>query len=119
MTKYTACSIIVYCLAAHAALAAPPAKDAKTQADYIKVEVKGRLLNNDSSYVLLVRLPGNDNARMELQLEVSEEKALVRRLDRLKGQEVLVRGYLAQIHTNKLVALGVRHGFRIEAASKQ
>jgi hypothetical protein len=88
----------------------------------IRAEVKGTLhFESSRGYFISVKPADKPGQEMRVWLRPAEDKALVRKLERLVGKEVVASGNLAQMPENvqaSVPPLGVylRHGFEIEHA---
>jgi hypothetical protein len=99
-----------------------PAPQADTKADGIKAEVRGTLrFESGRGYFIAVRPAKKTEREMRVWLWISENKALVRKLQGLDGKEVLVTGKLAQLpegHHASVPPLGLYMSrFEIKEAS--
>ena len=61
-------------------------------AGYLKVEARGLLIWKDSRYRVIVQPQERPARELVLDLWISEDKVLVRRLDGLRGKQVIVSG---------------------------
>jgi hypothetical protein len=93
-----------------------------TQADGIKAEVRGTLrFENGRGYFIVVKSARQTEQEMRVWLWISEDKAMVRKLQGLEGKGVLATGKLAQLpegHHTSVPPLGLYMSrFEIKEAS--
>ena len=103
-SRFLLAAAIIICTGGTGQAEDPMAKPRGADGGYLRAEARGLLIWKDTGYRVIVRPQERPAKELVLDLWISEDKVLVRRLEDLRGKPVIVSGNVVWVPKGAQVA---------------